>query len=63
MPSTTLLETLTINHVESQAVYDAMNAKDLINENELYLIPGDLDVDNTPGGTKDSDALITSGAA
>lgn len=41
MPSTTNLNTLTINHVESQAVYDQMVSGGLINENELYLIPGD----------------------
>lgn len=64
MPNTTNLNTLTINHVASQEVYDAMAAQNLINENELYLIPGDfsIDVDSTPGGTENSEALITSGA-
>lgn len=41
MPTTTNLQTLTINHVASQEVYDAMVAQNQINENELYLIPGD----------------------
>lgn len=65
MPTTTNLTNLTINHVESQAVYDAMVAQDKINENELYLIPGDISIatDNTPGGTANSNAVITSGAA
>lgn len=65
MPNTTNLNTLTINHVASQEVYDAMVAQNLVNENELYLIPGDISIptDNTPGGTENSEALITSGAA
>lgn len=65
MPTTTNLTNLTINHVESQAVYDAMVAQNKINENELYLIPGDISIatDNTPGGTENSNAVITSGAA
>lgn len=65
MPTTTNLQTLTINHVASQEVYDAMAAQNLINENELYLVPGDISIatDNTPGGTENSNAVITSGAA
>jgi hypothetical protein len=65
MPTTTNLTTLTINHVASQEVYDAMSAGGLINENELYLVPGDISIatDNTPGGTANSNSLITSGAA
>ena len=65
MPTTTNLNTLTINHVASQEVYDAMAAQNLINENELYLVPGDISIatDDTPGGTENSEALITSGAA
>ena len=41
MPSEINLTKLTINYVDSQAVYDAMVDKRLINDNELYLIPGD----------------------
>lgn len=64
MPTTTNLNKLTINHVANQEVYDAMAAQGLINENELYLVPGDISIatDNTPGGTENSEALITSGA-
>lgn len=65
MPTITNLNKLTINHVANQEVYDAMAAQGLINENELYLVPGDISIatDNTPGGTPNSEALITSGAA
>ena len=41
MPTTTNVSNLVINKVSDQAVYDAMVAADLVNENELYLIADD----------------------
>lgn len=41
MPTTTDLNQLIINTVESQEVYDYLKTNGLINEDEIYLVAGD----------------------
>ena len=45
MPITKNIESLVLNKVESQEVYDYMASKNLINEDELYLVLGDASAD------------------
>lgn len=40
MPTSTNMENLVINRVPSTALYNKMKAKNLINEDELYLVEG-----------------------
>ena len=46
MPTTTSVSDFVINKVSSKTVYDAMVAKNLVNENELYLVVDDEDDQN-----------------
>ena len=45
MPTTKDLNNLVINKIESQEVYDYMVQNNLINDDELYLIQGEEQVD------------------
>ena len=42
MPTTTDLKQLVINTVESQEVYDYLKINGLINEDEIYLVAGEV---------------------
>ena len=52
--SETFLSSLVINHVSSATVFAQMVANDLINENELYLIDDDEEIEPITNAQIDS---------